>query len=41
MGWEVFNKNVQYKVGVGDRVIFLSIWLFQPCTILLQIERHP
>ena len=22
MGWEVFNKNVQYKVGVGDRVKF-------------------
>ena len=21
-GWEVFNKNVQYKVGVGDRVKF-------------------
>ena len=20
--WEVFNKNVQYKVGVGDRVKF-------------------
>ena len=22
MGWEVFNKYVQYKVGVGDRVKF-------------------
>ena len=22
MGWEVFNKNVEYKVGVGDRVKF-------------------
>ena len=22
MGWEFFNKNVQYKVGVGDRVKF-------------------
>ena len=22
MGWEIFNKNVQYKVGVGDRVKF-------------------
>ena len=22
MDWEVFNKNVQYKVGVGDRVKF-------------------
>ena len=21
-GWEIFNKNVQYKVGVGDRVKF-------------------
>ena len=24
MGWEVFNKYVQYKVGVGDRVKFWS-----------------
>ena len=22
MGWEVFNKNVQFEVGVGDRVKF-------------------
>ena len=22
MDWEVFNKNFQYKVGVGDRVKF-------------------
>ena len=22
MGWEVFNKDVQYKVGVGDRAKF-------------------
>ena len=22
MGWKVFSKNVQYKVGVGDRVKF-------------------
>ncbi|KAL0010663.1 hypothetical protein SO802_005771 [Lithocarpus litseifolius] len=22
MGWEVFHKNVQYKVGVGDKVKF-------------------
>ena len=21
-GWDIFNKNVQYKVGVGDRVKF-------------------
>ena len=48
MGWGVFNSNVQYKVGVGDRVklwkdsgvkIFLSNWLFQYCTILLQTDR--
>ena len=24
MGWEVFNKYVQYKVGVEDRVKFWS-----------------
>ena len=22
MGWEVFSKNVQFEVGVGDRVKF-------------------
>ena len=22
MGWKVFSKNVQFKVGVGDRVKF-------------------
>ena len=28
MGWEVFNKNVQYKVGVGDRV---KLWKYRWC----------
>ena len=28
MGWEVFNKNVQYKVGVGDRV---KLWKDRWC----------
>ena len=28
MGWEVFNKNVQYKVGVGDRV---KLWIDKWC----------
>ena len=28
MGWEVFNKNVQYKVGVGDRV---KLWKDRRC----------
>ena len=28
MGWEVFNKNVQYKVGVGDRV---KLWTDRWC----------
>ena len=22
MGWEVFSKNIQFEVGVGDRVKF-------------------
>ena len=27
MGWEVFNKNVQFEVGVGDRVKFWTdLW---------------
>ena len=28
MGWKVFNKYVQYKVGVGDRVKF---WIDRWC----------
>ena len=28
MGGEVFNKNVQYKVGVGDRV---KLWKYRWC----------
>lgn len=26
MGWEVFNKNIQFEVGVGDRVKFWKDW---------------
>ena len=28
MGWEFFNKNVQYKVGVGDKV---KLWKDRWC----------
>ena len=28
MGWEVFSKNIQFKVGVGNRVKF---WIDQWC----------
>ena len=27
-GWDIFNKNVQYKVGVGNRVKF---WTYRWC----------
>ena len=26
MGWEVFSKNIQFEVGVGDRVKFWTNW---------------
>ena len=26
MGWEVFSKNIQFEVGLGDRVKFLTNW---------------
>ena len=26
MGWEVFSKNVQFEVGVGDKVKFWTDW---------------
>ena len=28
MGWEVFSKNIQFEVGVGDRV---KLWTNQWC----------
>ena len=28
MGWELFSKNIQFKVGVGNRVKF---WIDQWC----------
>ena len=28
MGWEVFSKNIQFEVGVGDRV---KLWTDQWC----------
>ena len=28
MGWEVFSKNIQFEVGVGDRV---KLWIDQLC----------
>ena len=28
MGWEVFSKNIQFEVGVGDRV---KLWIDQWC----------
>ena len=28
MGWEIFSKNIQFKVGVGDKVKF---WTNQWC----------
>ena len=30
MGWEVFSKNIQFEVGVGDRV---KLWTNQWCEI--------
>ena len=38
MGWEVFNKNVQYKVGVGDRV---KLWKDRWCGDLLLNLAYP
>ena len=32
MGWEVFSKNIQFKVGVGNRVKF---WTNRWCGDLL------
>ena len=26
MGWEVFSKNVQFEVGMGDKVKFWTDW---------------
>ena len=26
MGWEVFSKNIQFKIGVGYRVKFWIDW---------------
>ena len=28
MGWEVFSKNIQFEIGVGDRV---KLWTDQWC----------
>ena len=38
MGWEVFNKNVQYKVGVRDRV---KLWKDRWCGDLLLNLAYP